>query len=83
MSSRINRREFLGTTGLAAGLTAIKASAVAIIVDPDDPIASAAPARWAAWHFCPPLAECWGGGRGRALHCSRRAGKSSRARQAS
>src|SRR5579885_1487409 len=46
----MNRREFLrqttgaGLAGSAAGL----ARGVSLVVDPDDPVASAAPARWAA-----------------------------------
>jgi hypothetical protein len=49
-----NRRDFLKQTGTAAGLclaggiASAKGQPVSIIVDPDDPIASGAPARWAA-----------------------------------
>jgi hypothetical protein len=53
--SIVNRREFLRNTGAAASLAvaggiaaAAKGPAVSIIVYPDDPVASAAPARWAA-----------------------------------
>src|SRR5262249_2207175 len=48
----VNRRDFLKTTGVAAGVHAVRGLAgvtqdTSIIVDPDDPIASASPAIWA------------------------------------
>ncbi len=49
--SAVNRREFLRSTGLAAGAAAHPgrsgASGVSIAADPGDPIASAAPSQWA------------------------------------
>ena len=50
----IDRREFLKRTGLATGfgvaesIAAGKGRGVVIVLDPDDPIASAVPAKWAA-----------------------------------
>ncbi|MEK7405840.1 MAG: hypothetical protein AAB225_12090 [Acidobacteriota bacterium] len=46
----INRREFLKRTGAASAVAGQAAAGkeVAIMVDPSDPVAAAAPARWAA-----------------------------------
>ena len=44
---RINRRDFLFQTGMAAGLGA-PGRGVALSAAPDDPVASGGPARWAA-----------------------------------
>jgi hypothetical protein len=50
--SRFNRRQFLKTTALGAaapaGMTGAGPRPVAIVLDPADPVAEAAPSRWAA-----------------------------------
>ena len=46
--SSFNRREFLKTTGVASTLVRGDGRSVAIVVDPNDPVASSEPARWAA-----------------------------------
>ncbi|MDQ2947083.1 MAG: hypothetical protein M3Y27_14265, partial [Acidobacteriota bacterium] len=43
-----NRREFLKTTGVATTLAGRDGRSVAIVSDPNDPIASSEPATWAA-----------------------------------
>jgi hypothetical protein len=58
-----NRRQFLRTTALgasaSAGLSGAIARPVAIVLDPGDPVAAAAPSRWAAGELVGAL-----GGRG-------------------
>ena len=62
-ASGVNRREFLRQTGLAAGVAAASGVAagqtrgVSIVVDPEDPIAGAGPAKWAAGELQQALAE--------------------------
>ncbi|MGH8694610.1 MAG: twin-arginine translocation signal domain-containing protein [Burkholderiales bacterium] len=43
----MNRREFLKRTGLSAA-AATTLRAVSIVLDPDNPVARAAPVKWAA-----------------------------------
>ena len=61
-SSRYNRRQFLGTTALGAtataGLAGAAPHAVAIVLDPADPVASAPPCRWAAGELSGALIAC-------------------------
>src|SRR4051812_10097958 len=51
-SSAFNRRQFLQTAAagasVSAGLSGAAARPVAIVLDPGDPVAAAAPSRWAA-----------------------------------
>jgi hypothetical protein len=50
MTERLKRRDFLKTTAglyLAETIAAAKGPSVSLIVDPDDPVATAVPVRWA------------------------------------